>query len=61
MLRDLAKAVDVAYQDVLDEFDSMRCINRLITTRTNVVMMGKVRPMTNHVLLVIHSALGRPP
>lgn len=48
MLKGLAKAPHVA-QDVLDEFDWMQCIKRLVATRINVVMMRKVMHMMNNI------------
>jgi hypothetical protein len=43
-LQDLQKAPNVAYQDVLKEFDSVWCIKGLIVTRSNLVVTWKVRP-----------------
>lgn len=46
-LSDLEKALDVAYQDVLSEFDSVWGVKNLIMTRSNLVITWKVRPRMN--------------
>ena len=38
------KAPDVAYQDNLEEFDSIWGVKGLIVTRSNLVVTWKVRP-----------------
>ena len=43
-LLDLEKAPDIAYQDVLKEFDSIWGVKGLIMTRNNLVVTWKVRP-----------------
>lgn len=43
-LHDLEKVSDVAYQDVLTEFDSVCCIKGLIVTRSNLIVTKKLRP-----------------
>ena len=43
-LHDLETTPDVAYQDVLNEFDSDWCGKGLISTRTSSVVTWKVRP-----------------
>ena len=40
----LEKALDVAYQDVLKEFDLTWGVKGLIMTRSNLVVTWKVRP-----------------
>jgi hypothetical protein len=43
-LQDLEKNLDVAYDDVLREFDKVWCVKGLIVTRRNLVVTWKVRP-----------------
>ena len=43
-LCDLEKTLDVAFEDVLDEFDSVWCVKGLIVTRSNLSVTWKVRP-----------------
>ena len=43
-LSDLEKALDVAYQDVLSEFDLTWGVKGLIMIRSNLVVTRKVRP-----------------
>ena len=43
-LLDLNKASDVAYEDVLNEFDSVWCVKGLIVTHIDIVVTWKVRP-----------------
>lgn len=43
-LSNLEKAPNVAYQDILDEFDSVRGVKVLIVTRSNFVVTWKVGP-----------------
>ena len=43
-LADLEKAPDVAYQEVLNEFDSTWGVKGLIVTMSNLVVTWKVRP-----------------
>jgi hypothetical protein len=42
-LLDLDKAPDIAYQDVLNEFDSRWGVKGLIVTRSNLVVAWKIR------------------
>ena len=42
-LNDLEKAPDVAYQDVLCEFDFVWCVKGLITTHSNLMVAWKVQ------------------
>ena len=43
-LSDLEKAPDMAYQDILNEFDSTWGVKGLIVTKSNLVVTWKVRP-----------------
>ena len=43
-LLDFKKVLYIAYQDVLNEFDSMWGVKGLIVTCSNLVVMWKVRP-----------------
>lgn len=54
-LRDLDEVVDVAYQDVLDEFDSMWCIEGLIVTQSNLTVTWKVRVPEEHCFSILRS------
>ena len=47
LLRTMEKALDLAYQDVLNEFDSVMGVKGLIETRSNLVVTWKVRPQTD--------------
>ena len=52
-LKDLEEAPDVAYQDVLNELDSMWGVKNLIVTRSNLVVNWMDRPhMRAHYLLI---------
>ena len=42
-LQDLEKALDIAYEGVLKEFDKVWCIKSLIVTHSNLVIARKVR------------------
>ena len=44
MLKDLQKAPDVTYQDILDEFNSVWCVKGFIVTCSNLVVTWKVWP-----------------
>ena len=44
---DLEKALDVAYQDVLNAFNSILGVKGLIMTHNNLEVTWKVRPQTN--------------
>jgi hypothetical protein len=44
MLRDLEKAPDVAYHDILNKFDLIWGVKGLIVTRSNLVPTWKDRP-----------------
>ena len=44
MLKDLQKAPNVAYQDVLDELDSVWCVKGLIIIHSNLMVAWKDRP-----------------
>ena len=44
---DLEKAFDVAYQDVLNEFDSILGVKGLIMTHNNLEVTWKIRPQTH--------------
>ena len=41
-LYDLEKTLDVAYEDVLKEFDSVWCVKGLIVTHSNLLVTWKV-------------------
>ena len=43
-LKDLEEAPDVAYQVVLEEFNSVWCVEGVIVTRSKLVVTWKVRP-----------------
>ena len=43
-LIDLEKAPDVAYEDVLKEFDNVWCVKGLTLTCSNLVIVWKVKP-----------------
>jgi len=43
-LRDLEKAPDVAYHDILNNFDLIWGVKGLIVTRSNLVVTWKDRP-----------------
>lgn len=43
-LKDAIEARDVAYQNVVDEFDSVSCAESLIVTRSNLMDTWKVKP-----------------
>ena len=43
-LHDLEKAPNFAYEDVLNEFDSVLCVKSLINTHSNLLISWKVRP-----------------
>ena len=43
-LKNLQKSLNVAYQDVLDELDSVWCVKQLIATRSNLMVTWKERP-----------------
>jgi hypothetical protein len=43
-LRDLEKAPDVAYHDILNKFDLIWEVKGLIVTRSNLVVTWKGRP-----------------
>lgn len=51
----LEKAPDVAYQDVLNGFDSTWGVKGLIETHSNLVAVWKVRP---HIDIICWSPLG---
>lgn len=40
--KDIAKALDVAYQDVQDEFNLVWCIKGLIATRKHIMSTMKI-------------------
>ena len=46
-LHDLEKAPDVAYENVLNEFDIICCVKGLIITRNNLSVTWKVRPQVD--------------
>lgn len=52
ILQDLDKALDAAYQDVLDEFDSVWCIKGLIVTHNNLTVIWKIRALDEHCFLI---------
>ena len=43
-VKDLRKALNIAYQDVLDELDSIWCVEGLIVTHTNLMVTWKIGP-----------------
>ena len=43
-LPNLEKALDIAYQGVLDDLDSIWGVKGLIVTHSNLVVMWKVKP-----------------
>ena len=55
ILADLEKAMEVAYQDVLYEFDSTWVVKGLIMTYSNLVVTWKVRP---HMGIISSSLFG---
>ena len=46
-LRDLEKALDVAYHDILTKFDLTWGVKGLIVTRSNLAVTWKDRPQMN--------------
>lgn len=45
--RNSKKTLDVAHQDVLDEFDLVWCVKELIVAHSNLVVIWKVWPWMN--------------